>query len=154
MIPIICGILVGVGVFFIIADLMKMPYIKTSKAISNLSKRQNKKTSTVELWLKDLSAWIARHLKLNECRRMQLVSDLQTAGLNISSELHIANALVKAGICGLLTIPAFFIFPLIVPVVLTLAIAMYYEKIPRKNILTQANESVKIIKLLRNEKRE
>jgi len=128
LIPIICGILVGVGVFFIIADLMKMPYIKTSKAISNLSKRQNKKTSTVELWLKDLSAWIARHLKLNEYRRMQLVSDLQTAGLNISSELHIANALVKAGICGLLTIPAFFIFPLIVPVVLTLAIAMYFKE--------------------------
>jgi hypothetical protein len=128
LIPIISGILIGIGVFFILADLMRIPYIKTSKAINDFSKRQSNKTSKIELCLKDLAGFIARHLKLNEYQRMQLVSDLQTAGLDISPELHIANALIKAGICGLLAIPAFFIFPLIVPVVLALAIAMYLKE--------------------------
>jgi hypothetical protein len=128
LIPIICGILVGSGVFFIIADLMKIPYIKTSKAISNLSKRQINKTATIELWLKDLARFVAIHLKLNEYKRMQLVSDLQTAGLEISPELHIANAIIKAGLCGLLAIPAFFVFPLVVPLVIALSFAMYFKE--------------------------
>ena len=37
-------------------------------------------------------------------------------------------AIIKAGICGLLAIPAFFIFPLITPVIIALAFAMYFKE--------------------------
>lgn len=121
-------VLIGIGVFLIVCDLFRIPNIKTSKAFQNLTKRQSKKTSTVELWLQGLSQFISKHLKLNEYKRMQLVSDLQTAGMEISPELHIANALVKAGICGLLAIPAFLIFPLIAPIVIALSVAMYFKE--------------------------
>lgn len=122
------GILMGIGIFLILADLFRIPYFKTSKAFQNLVKRQRKKTSTIELWLQGLAQFIGRLLKLNEYKRIQLVSDLQTAGMEISPELHIAGAIIKAGICGLLAIPAFFIFPLITPVVIALAFAMYFKE--------------------------
>jgi tight adherence protein C len=128
VIKIISGILVGIGIFLIVVDFLRIPYVKTSKAINNLSKRQKKKTSSIELWLKDLAICLSKRLKFNEYKRMQLVSDLQTANMNITPELHIAKAIIKAGICGLLTIPAFFIFPLIVPFVLALAITMYFKE--------------------------
>jgi hypothetical protein len=122
------------GIFLILADLFRIPYFKTSKAFQNLIKRQRKKTSTIELWLQDLAQFIGKLLKLNEYTsnkfdaRIQLISDLQTAGMEISPELHIAGAIIKAGICGLLAIPAFFIFPLITPVIIALAFAMYFKE--------------------------
>ena len=128
MLKLIIGILFGAGIFLIVADLLRIPYIKTSIAINNMSKRQSKKTLFFELWLKDLAVWISKRIKMNEYKRMQLVSDLQTARVNIPPELHIANAIIKAGICGLLTIPAFFIFPLVAPIIIALAFAMYFKE--------------------------
>ncbi len=122
------GILTGFGVYFIFTDLFKIPNIKTSKAFYNLSKRQKKKASSLELWLQGFAQFIARHLKLNEYKRLQLISDLQTAGMDIAPEIHIANAIIKAGICGMIAVPAFFVFPLIAPVIVTLAFAMYFRE--------------------------
>jgi len=122
------GILAGFGVYFIFTDLFKIPNIKTSKAFYNLSKRQKKKASSLELWLQGFAQFIARHLKLNEYKRLQLISDLQTAGMDIAPELHIANAIIKAGICGIIAVPAFFVFPLIAPVIVSLAFAMYFRE--------------------------
>ena len=122
------GILTGFGVYFIFTDLFKIPNIKTSKAFYNLSKRQKKKASSLELWLQGFAQFIARHLKLNEYKRLQLISDLQTAGMDIAPEFHIANAIIKAGICGMIAVPAFFVFPLIAPVIVTLAFAMYFRE--------------------------
>jgi len=128
MIQIIIAILLGLGLFFIIEDLIKLPYIKTSKTIKNLSKRQKNKTSNLEVLLSDFALWISRHLHLNEYKKIQLASDLQTAGINITPELHIANSLIKSVICGLLIVPAFFIFPLISPLVVALTFAMYFKE--------------------------
>ncbi len=128
MTQIIVGILVGIGIFYIVADLFRIPYIKTSKAINNLSKRQKNKTSSIELWLKDLAIWLSKRLKLNEYKHMQLLSDLQTANVNIIPELHIANAIIKSGLCSFLAIPVFFIFPLVVPLVIALSFAMYFKE--------------------------
>ena len=122
------GILAGFGVYFIFTDLFKIPNIKTSKAFYNLSKRQKKKASSLELWLQGFAQFIARHLKLNEYKRLQLISDLQTAGMDIAPEFHIANAIIKAGICGMIAVPAFFVFPLIAPVIVSLAFAMYFRE--------------------------
>ena len=128
LIQALLGVLIGIGTFLIVADIMRIPLIKTSKSINNLSKRQSTKTLFIELWLKDFAVWISKRIRMNEYKRMQLVSDLQTARVNISPELHIANAIVKAGICDLLAIPAFFIFPLIVPIVIALSFAMYFKE--------------------------
>ena len=125
---IIFGILISVSVFLIVADILNIPYMKTSKTIKSLSKRQKNKTSSLELWLSDFSLWVSKHLHLNEYKKIQLASDLQTAGINITPELHIANALIKAGICGLLIVPAFSIFPLISPVIVALTFAMYFKE--------------------------
>lgn len=120
--------LIGFGIFFIIADLARVPLIKTSKAATHLSKKQKKKPSSLELWLRDLAVWISKRLKLNEFKRMQLLSDLQTANINITPELHIANALIKAGFCLLLLPFALIVFPLVTPLIFLLAIVMYMKE--------------------------
>ena len=122
------GILIGIGLYLILADVLKIPFIKTSKAVVNLSKLQKKKTSATELWLQNLSSWLAGKLTLNEYKRLQLESDLKTAGINLSPEQYTANALLKGGICFLFAIPLLFVFPLLSPVFVIIGIAMYFKE--------------------------
>ena len=127
MLQALIGALFGVGLFLIFADYFRVPFFRTSKAINNLGKRQRKKTSTLDIWLGDLAMWISKRLRLNEFKRMQLEIDLRSAGVNLSPEMHVANSLVKAALVGMLAIPVFFLFPLLTPVVVALAVLMYFK---------------------------
>ncbi|MCR5694364.1 MAG: secretion protein F [Clostridia bacterium] len=125
MIQAIIGILCGVGLFFVLADVYRIPYFKTSRAVESLSKKQKDKTSGLNLFLSGIAERIAKHLKLNEFKRAQLEADLKTAQMDISPEMFKANAIVKAGIIGVFAIPVGFILPLFVPVILFLAVFLY-----------------------------
>ena len=125
MIQAIIGMLCGVALFFILVDVYKIPYYKTSKAVESLSKKQKDKKSGLDIWLSGIAEWLSKHIKLNEFKRAQLEADLKTAQMNISPEMFNANAIVKACLIGVLAIPVAFIFPLFVPVVLFLAFFLY-----------------------------
>ena len=127
MLQAIIGAIFGVGLFLILADLLRIPFFRTSKAINSVGKLQEKKTSTLDILLGDLALWISKHLRINEFKRMQLEIDLRSAGVNMSPEMHIANSLVKAMLVGLLAIPVFFIFPLLTPLIVALAVLMYFK---------------------------
>ena len=128
MIQAIIGALVGVGLYLILADAMRIPLLSTVTAYGNLNKRQKKKTSILEVWLNSLASWVSKRLRLNEYKRMQLEIDLKSAGMNISPEMHVANSIVKAALVGILAVPVFFIFPLMTPVVIALSIYMYFHE--------------------------
>lgn len=49
MLQALIGSIFGVGLFLILADYFRVPFFKTSKAINNLAKRQEKKTSTLDI---------------------------------------------------------------------------------------------------------
>ena len=127
MLQALIGSIFGVGLFLILADYFRVPFFKTSKAISNLAKRQEKKTSTLDIWLGDLAMWISKRLRINEFKRMQLEIDLRSAGVNMSPEMHIANSIVKSMLIGILAVPMLFIFPLLSPIIVALAVMMYFK---------------------------
>lgn len=119
----------SIGMYLILADLFKLPYYKTSKAIMLLSKWQKEKSSDFEMWLKSIAVFISKHLRLNDFKKAQLESDLQIARIDLTPEMFKANAIVKSMIIGVLAIPMYFIFPMLSPVVLVLAIALYNNEI-------------------------
>lgn len=127
MLQTIIGVLFGLGVFFVLADYFRVPFFSTSKALNNLAHRSEKKTSTVDIWLTDLSIWLSKRLRLNEYKRLQLQTDLRSAGIQLTPEIHIANALVKSLVIGVMAIPMYFIFPILSPVILVLAILIYLK---------------------------
>lgn len=129
MLQILVGILFGAGLFFILADAFSIPYYKTSKAVASISKLQKEKTSALELWFKDIATWLAKVLPMNPFKKSQLESDLRTAQMDISPEMFRANAIVKAMLVGVMVIPTVFIFPLLCPIVLFLAVFLYMLEI-------------------------
>ena len=119
------GVLVGIGLFMILADCFRIPYMRTSKAVNNLAKQQKEKTSSIDVWLSSVASFIARKLKLNEFKKAQLESDLRTAQMDITPEMFMANAIVKSLIVGVLAVPVFFILPVLSPIILFLAFILY-----------------------------
>ena len=91
MIKIIVGVLFGIAFYFILADIFKVPYMRTSKAITNLAKQHQEKTSSIDVWLGGFAGAIAKHIPMNEFKRMQLETDLRTAQMNITPEMFMAN---------------------------------------------------------------
>lgn len=129
MLQVIIGALFGVGLFFVLADVYAIPYYKTSKAVESLSKLQKEKTSGLDLWLGGIAGWLAGHLPMDPFKRSQLEADLRTAQMDLTPEMFRANAIVKAMLVGFMAMPMAFIFPLLCPVVLFLAIFLYNMEI-------------------------
>ena len=125
---IIIGVTFAVGVYFLLANRFQLPYYKTSKAIVSLSKHQKEKASLLDVWLKGIASWIARHLKLNDFKRAQLLADLQTAQMQVTPEEFRANAIVKSLLVGVFAIPTLFLFPILGPVILFLAVFLYIRE--------------------------
>ena len=129
MMQVIIGALFGVGLFFILADVYAIPYYKTSKAVESLSKLQKEKTSGLDLWLGGIAGWLSDRLPMDPFKRSQLEADLRTAQMDVTPEMFRANAIVKAMLVGIMAIPIAFIFPLLCPVVLFLAVFLYNMEI-------------------------
>lgn len=129
MMQVIIGALFGVGLFFILADVYAIPYYKTSKAVESLSKLQKEKTSGLDLWLGGIAGWLADRLPMDPFKKSQLEADLRTAQMDVTPEMFRANAIVKALLVGVMAIPMVFIFPLLCPVVLFLAVFLYNMEI-------------------------
>ena len=127
MLQALIGSISGVGFFLILSDCFRVPFFKTSKAINNLAKRQKKKTSILEIWLGDVALWISKRLRINEFKRIQLELDLRSAGVNLSPEMHIANSIVKSMLIGIMAVPILFIFPLLSPIIVALAVMIYFK---------------------------
>jgi len=115
------------GIFLILCDLYRIPLLSTSVAYDHLAQRQVEKTSSLDIWLKGLAVWISKHIRLSEYRKMQMQSDLTSAGLHLSPEMHIANALVQSLLVALTAIPLYFILPVLSPVMLLAAVYMYFR---------------------------
>ena len=129
MMQVIIGALFGVGLFFILADVYAIPYYKTSKAVESISKLQKEKTSGLDLWLGGIAGWLADRLPMDPFKKSQLEADLRTAQMDVTPEMFRANAIVKAMLVGIMAIPMAFIFPLLCPVVLFLAVFLYNMEI-------------------------
>lgn len=132
------GILCGIGLYFVLADIYRIPYLKSSKAVNNLSKKQKDKSSGLDVWLKGIATWLSKHMKLNEFKRAQLEADLKTAQLDITPEMFKANAIVKAVIIGVFAIPVLFIFPLLCPIILFMAFFLYKREVKSVSVRIKA----------------
>ena len=128
------AVLLTVGIFNILAILVRLPSAATQKAMRKAANRQKGKVSSVELWLGDLARWFQKVIRLNEFKREQLEMDLRTANINMTPEEYTANAIVKTVIIGLLAIPVWRISIAASLVFLILAILKYRKEINKVKV--------------------
>ena len=119
---ILFGILLATGLFFIIADILKLPSIKIQKAMLNATKQNNEKTKNIDVLINGWAVKIAKYILLDEYKKIRMKKTLNAAGINKTPEEYIAVAMVKSGLIVLFIIPSLLILPLLSPILLCLAI--------------------------------
>lgn len=128
ILQILIGLFAAAGIGCILADFMKVPTMKASKAANNLGKKGDKKTGVIEIYFKDFAAKLSEKIKLGEYKKAQLEADLKTAGIDITPELYVSQAIVKAMAIGLLAIPAFLVVKLLGLFIAFTAIIVYFTE--------------------------
>lgn len=122
------GVLLACGLFLILADLLKLPYLRAAKAMLNIGRREKKAAKTLEAYLLSVAVRIAKHVPMDEYKRNRMRNILKAAGMNMTPEVYQAYAFVKAGAALLLAVPCLLFFPLLAPVALFLSIMVYFKE--------------------------
>lgn len=119
----------SVGSYLVLADLLSFPKLAATKAVLTLSKQNKKQTMNLEAITFGLAVKLAGFIKMEQYERRKLEAVLKSAGIKLTPETYLAKAWVKAGLIVLLIIPLLYIFPLLVPVVLFLAVAVFFKEL-------------------------
>ena len=125
----IFAVFFAMGLFFILADLLKIPSLAVEKAMLSAVKANSQKTKNIEVLLNKFAVRIAKYLPIDEYKKIRMRNTLNAAGMKETPEEFMANALVKSGVILLGVIPALILFPLLAPVVLILAVIVYFKEI-------------------------
>lgn len=125
---ILFGIFLGLGLFFLLANALKIPYLKTSKAVMNTGRNDKKLSKSIDAIMLGIAAKLGKILPMDKYKKLRLESTLKSAGIKMTPETFTALALVKAFCIALLTIPCSFVFPLAIPFVIILAVAIYFRE--------------------------
>ena len=135
--------MLAVGLYFISADLLKLPTLAAEKAMLSARRSKRKPGQTIETILSSVAVKLSRILPMNEYKRDKLSKTLSAAGLDMTPELYMSVAIVKAGAIALLALPCMAFAPLLSPVALFLAILIYMKEV-RKADETLAEKRGKI----------
>ena len=121
------GGLLAAGLFFLAADLLWLPYLKTSKAMINTGRENRKAAKSLETYLLSLAVKLAPYIHMDEYKRGRQKNILKASGLNMEPEVYQAYVISKAGLVLLGVIPCLLVFPLLVVIVVVLAVMVYFK---------------------------
>ena len=125
------GILWAAGLFFLAADLLKLPRLATQRAMISAGRQEKKQARSAEALLMGWAVKLAPHIRMDEYKKSRLKNVLNAAGIAMSPEEYTAFAMVKTGAVLLAVIPCLLIFPLLALIVILLAVAVYFKEIRR-----------------------
>lgn len=122
------GGLLAPGLFLLSADALHLPTRSAAAAVVRTGKTKRPLSRSVEVWLTSGAVRLANVIKLDAYKRSRLEHLLQAAGLEMTPEVYMAYAFVKAGVifCG--GALCLLVFPLLSPVLLILAVLTYFKE--------------------------
>ncbi len=135
------GVLLAAGLFFIAADLLRLPSLATQKAMLAAGKQARTKTKTVDALLQNAAVRLSRFIHMDEYKWGRMKNVLSAAGLNMTPELFAASAIVKAAAVALLAVPCLVVLPLLAAVALFLAVLIYFKEIRKADEALSAKRS-------------
>ncbi|MCL2253582.1 MAG: secretion protein F [Lachnospiraceae bacterium] len=118
----------GIGTYFILAGILKVPTLATTKAVIAVTRREKKEAKSFEAIVFDLAVKLSIFIRINDYKKRKMIATLKSADINMSPEVYTAKAIVKAGLILILVIPCLLLFPIATPVFLLLAVAVFFKE--------------------------
>lgn len=132
------GSLFALGAFLVLADFLKVPTLASTRAVMAVTNWRPAESKNLDAVIFDLATKLAAVIRLDDFKRRKMVAQLKSADIRLTPETYLARAWVKSVLVALLILPMMLIFPLLAPVILFLAVTVYFKEIK------QADEIVKI----------
>ena len=125
------GIFLAAGLFFVTADVVGLPTMGAARAMLQTTRQEKKAAKTLETYFMTVAVRLAPFLHLDEYKRSRMEKVLKASGMNLTPEVYQAYALVKAGAVMPGVIPCMLLFPLLSPVVMILAVLVYFKEVQK-----------------------
>lgn len=122
------GVFLALGLFFLSAAVLRLPTIGAARAMLGTAKQERKAAKTLETGLMTVAVRLAKYIRMDEYKRGRMANVLKASGMNLTPEVYQAYALAKAGAVLLGIIPCVFLLPLLSPVVVILAVLLYFKE--------------------------
>ena len=121
-------IFLGIAAYNLSCAFVDIPTGRTSKMMM-LARRQqsSKKEKLLDVYITKIAVLLAPFLRLDKLKRNRLQTALAIAGLELTPEAYTARAWVTAAAVGLCAIPMAFLMPLLSPVLVGLAVALWFS---------------------------
>ncbi len=136
------AVFLALGLFFVFADILKLPTVKASKAMINTGRQDKKLSRTMEALFLDAAVKVSRLIRMDEYKKSRLKSILKAAGIQMTPETYTAYVYVKAGAIFLGIIPCLLLLPLVSPVLALLAVAVYFKESQRADECLRAKRDL------------
>lgn len=123
------GLLFATGAYFLASEWLKLPTWADTRVIMQATKPFKRKSQLLEAIVSELSTRLAPLIPLSDYKRRKTEAILKSAGVRMTPAAFYAKAIVKSGLIALSIFPCLLIFPLLSPLLLFLAIGVYFKDI-------------------------
>lgn len=131
------GAALAAGLFFILADILKLPKLVIERALISAGRSDKKLVNSIEVLLLGWAVTLVRFVHLDEYKRRRLEHKLTAAGLDMTPEVYTAYGVLKPCLILLAVIPCLLVLPILSPVVLIIALLVYFKESHRADELVK-----------------
>lgn len=119
--------LFGTALYYLTCAIADVPTRKTSRMMLMTQRQGKRRENIFDVYAAKVSSKIAPYIRLDKIKRASLERTLSIAGISLTPECYIAKAWVIAGTVALCAVPMAFLIPLMVPVLIGLAVALWFS---------------------------
>ena len=119
--------LFGTALYYLTCAFADVPTRKTSRMMLMAQRQGKRRENIFDVYAAKVSSKIAPYVRLDKMKRASLERTLKIAGNSLTPECYVAKAWVIAGTVALCAVPMAFLLPLMVPVTIGLAVALWFS---------------------------
>ena len=119
--------LFGTALYYLTCAFADVTTRKTSRMMLMAQRQGKRRENIFDVYAAKVSSKIAPYVRLDKMKRASLERTLKIAGNILTPESYIAKAWVIAGTVALCAVPMAFLIPLMVPVLIGVAVALWFS---------------------------
>ena len=135
------GTALAAGLYFVLADLLKIPRLATERALISAGRRERSLVKALEALILGWALKLAPLIRMDEYKYRRLESKLTAAGLDMTPQVYTAYSILKPCLILLGIIPCLLILPILSPLIVALAVLTWFKESRRADELVKAEWS-------------
>ena len=132
------GAALAAGLYFVLADLLKIPRLATERALISAGRRERSLVKSLEALILGWALKLAPLIRMDEYKYRRLENKLTAAGLDMTQQVYTAYSLLKPCLILLGIIPCLLILPILSPLIVVLAVLTWFKESRRADELVKA----------------